>query len=54
MDYRLLGRTGVEVSALALGTMMFGAWGNQDTDDSIRVIHHALDSGINFVDTADV
>jgi aryl-alcohol dehydrogenase-like predicted oxidoreductase len=54
MDYRLLGRTGVEVSPLALGTMMFGAWGNQDTDDSIRVIRHALDSGINFVDSADV
>ncbi|MDY7529475.1 MULTISPECIES: aldo/keto reductase [Cryobacterium] len=54
MDYRLLGRTGVEVSPLCLGTMMFGAWGNQDVDDSIRVIHHALDAGINFVDTADV
>jgi aryl-alcohol dehydrogenase-like predicted oxidoreductase len=54
MDYRLLGRTGVEVSPLALGTMMFGAWGNTDTDDSIRVIHRALDAGINFVDTADV
>jgi aryl-alcohol dehydrogenase-like predicted oxidoreductase len=54
MDYRLLGRTGVEVSPLCLGTMMFGAWGNQDLDDSIRIIHHALDAGINFVDTADV
>jgi len=54
MDYRLLGRTGVEVSPLALGTMMFGAWGNKDTDDSIRVIHRALDAGINFVDSADV
>ena len=54
MDYRLLGRTGVSVSPLALGTMMFGAWGNKDTDDSIRVIHRALDAGINFVDTADV
>jgi aryl-alcohol dehydrogenase-like predicted oxidoreductase len=54
MDYRLLGRTGVEVSPLALGTMMFGAWGNTDHDDSIRVIHNALDAGINFVDTADV
>jgi aryl-alcohol dehydrogenase-like predicted oxidoreductase len=54
MDYRLLGRTGVEVSPLCLGTMMFGPWGNQDVDDSIRVIHHALDAGINFVDTADV
>jgi aryl-alcohol dehydrogenase-like predicted oxidoreductase len=54
MEYRLLGRTGVRVSPLALGTMMFGEWGNKDVDDSIRVIHHALDSGINFVDTADV
>ena len=54
MDYRLLGRTGVEVSPLALGTMMFGAWGNKNTPDSIRVIHRALDAGINFVDSADV
>jgi aryl-alcohol dehydrogenase-like predicted oxidoreductase len=54
MENRLLGRTGVEVSPLCLGTMMFGAWGNADHDDSIRVIHRALDSGINFVDTADV
>jgi aryl-alcohol dehydrogenase-like predicted oxidoreductase len=54
MDYRLLGRTGVEVSPLALGTMMFGEWGNQDVDDSIRIIHRALDAGINFVDTANV
>ncbi|KQQ94255.1 aldo/keto reductase [Leifsonia sp. Leaf325] len=54
MDYRILGRTGVEVSPLCLGTMMFGPWGNQDVDDSIRVIHRALDAGINFVDTADV
>lgn len=54
MDYRVLGRTGVKVSPLCLGTMMFGAWGNTDHDDSIRVIHQALDAGINFVDTADV
>jgi aryl-alcohol dehydrogenase-like predicted oxidoreductase len=54
MEYRLLGRTGLQVSPLCLGTMMFGEWGNNDVDDSIRVIHHALDSGINFVDTADV
>jgi len=54
MEYRKLGRTGVSVSPLALGTMMFGPWGNKDTQDSIRVIHHALDAGINFVDTADV
>jgi aryl-alcohol dehydrogenase-like predicted oxidoreductase len=54
MDLRPLGRTGVQVSKLCLGTMMFGAWGNADHDDSIRIIHRALDAGINFVDTADV
>jgi aryl-alcohol dehydrogenase-like predicted oxidoreductase len=54
MEYRPLGRTGVHVSKLCLGTMMFGAWGNTDYDDSIRIIHRALDAGINFVDTADV
>ncbi len=54
MDYRLLGRTGVEVSPLCFGTMMFGEWGNQDAADSIRIIHRALDAGINFIDTADV
>src|SRR4051812_30340143 len=54
MDYRPLGRTGVQVSPLCLGTMMFGAWGNTDHDESIRIIHRALDAGINFVDTADV
>jgi aryl-alcohol dehydrogenase-like predicted oxidoreductase len=54
MDYRTLGRTGVEVSPLCLGAMMFGDWGNTDHDDSVRIIHRALDAGINFVDTADV
>jgi aryl-alcohol dehydrogenase-like predicted oxidoreductase len=54
MDYRTLGRTGVKVSPLCLGAMMFGAWGNPDHDDSIRIIHRALDAGINFIDTADV
>lgn len=54
MELRTLGRTGVEVSALCLGAMMFGAWGNTDHDESIRIIHRALDAGINFVDTADV
>src|SRR5450432_1364437 len=54
MRYRQLGHTGVEVSNLCLGTMMFGAWGNPDHEDSIRIIHAALDAGINFVDTADV
>jgi aryl-alcohol dehydrogenase-like predicted oxidoreductase len=54
MRYRQLGHTGVEVSNLCLGTMMFGAWGNPDHEDSIRIIHAALDAGVNFVDTADV
>jgi aryl-alcohol dehydrogenase-like predicted oxidoreductase len=54
MEYRPLGRTGVQVSKLCLGTMMFGAWGNTDHDDSVRIIHRALDAGVNFVDTADV
>jgi aryl-alcohol dehydrogenase-like predicted oxidoreductase len=54
MEHRILGRTGVRVSPLCLGTMMFGAWGNPDHDDSIRIIHRALDAGINFIDTADV
>jgi aryl-alcohol dehydrogenase-like predicted oxidoreductase len=54
MEYRLLGRTGVSVSPLCLGAMMFGPWGNDDRADAIRVIHRALDAGINFVDTADV
>src|SRR5882757_7439971 len=54
MDYRTLGRTGVKVSPLCLGAMMFGAWGNTDHDDAVRIIHRALDAGINFIDTADV
>jgi aryl-alcohol dehydrogenase-like predicted oxidoreductase len=54
MEYRPLGRTGVQVSKLCLGTMMFGAWGNSDHEDSVRVIRAALDAGVNFVDTADV
>jgi len=54
MQHRQLGRTGVQVSELCLGTMMFGAWGNPDHDEAIRIIHSALDAGINFVDTADV
>ncbi|UKA60445.1 aldo/keto reductase [Arthrobacter sp. FW306-2-2C-D06B] len=54
MEYRLLGRTGVSVSKLCLGSMMFGAWGNPQHDESIRIINAALDAGINFIDTADV
>jgi aryl-alcohol dehydrogenase-like predicted oxidoreductase len=54
MELRPLGRTGVKVSPLCLGAMMFGSWGNPDHDDSVRIIHRALDAGINFIDTADV
>jgi aryl-alcohol dehydrogenase-like predicted oxidoreductase len=54
MQQRTLGRTGVHVSPLCLGAMMFGAWGESDHDQAIRVIHRALDAGINFIDTADV
>jgi aryl-alcohol dehydrogenase-like predicted oxidoreductase len=54
MRMRTLGRTGVKVSPLCLGAMMFGEWGNPDHEDSVRIIHRALDAGINFVDTADV
>src|SRR5471032_395342 len=54
MDHRTLGRTGVKVSPLCLGAMMFGSWGNTDHEESIRIIHAALDAGINFIDTADV
>jgi aryl-alcohol dehydrogenase-like predicted oxidoreductase len=54
MELRPLGRTGVHVSKLCLGTMMFGDWGTKDHDESITIIHRALDAGINFVDTADV
>lgn len=54
MRYRNLGSTGVRVSELCLGAMMFGAWGNPDHEDSVRIIHSALDAGVNFIDTADV
>ena len=54
MHYRTLGRTGINVSPYALGTLMFAtSIGNPDPGDSIRVIHRALDAGINLVDTAD-
>ena len=54
MEYRSLGTTGVRVSTHCLGAMMFGAWGNTDVDECVRIVHEALDAGINFVDTADV
>ncbi len=53
MQYRPLGRTGIKVSPYCLGAMMFGKIGNPDHDDAIRIIHKALDFGINFIDTAD-
>ncbi|MEW2549071.1 aldo/keto reductase [Streptomyces sp. NPDC047002] len=54
MERRILGGTGMSVSEFALGTMMLGAMGNTDHDESVRIVHAALDAGINFVDTADV
>ncbi|MDR0342733.1 MAG: aldo/keto reductase [Nocardiopsaceae bacterium] len=54
MRMRALGGTGIKVSPYCLGAMMFGGWGNPDHDDSIRIIHAALDAGLNFIDTADV
>ncbi|MBH5335580.1 aldo/keto reductase [Streptomyces pactum] len=54
MRRRILGGTGISVSEYALGAMMFGGWANSDHDDSVRIIHRALDAGINFVDTADI
>jgi len=51
---RTLGRTGMRVSPLCLGAMMFGTWGNAEHDECVRIVHAALDAGINFVDTADV
>ncbi|HEX5047855.1 MAG TPA: aldo/keto reductase, partial [Gammaproteobacteria bacterium] len=47
MDYRNLGRTGVKVSELCLGTMMFGRHTNEH--DSVAIVEHALEHGINFV-----
>lgn len=54
MEMRNLGATGMKVSSLCLGAMMFGPIGNSDPDDCVRIIHRALDAGINFIDTADV
>jgi aryl-alcohol dehydrogenase-like predicted oxidoreductase len=54
MDYRGLGSTGMQVSPLCLGAMMFGAWGESDHEKCVQIIHRALDAGINFIDTADV
>jgi aryl-alcohol dehydrogenase-like predicted oxidoreductase len=53
LRYRPLGGTGIRVSTYCLGTMMLGADGNRDHDECARIIHAALDAGINFIDTAD-
>ncbi len=53
MDHAALGGTGIRVSRFCLGAMMFGAWGNPDRRECLRIIHRALDAGINFLDTAD-
>ncbi|MFD4669629.1 aldo/keto reductase [Lentzea sp. NPDC058450] len=54
MHTRPLGRTGIQVSTFTLGTMMFGPYGNSDHDECARIVHSALDRGINTIDTADV
>jgi aryl-alcohol dehydrogenase-like predicted oxidoreductase len=54
VQYEQLGRTGVHVSRFCLGAMMFGAWGNTDHDECVRMIDTAIDAGVNFIDTADV
>ena len=54
MEYRPFGSTGLTVSRYGLGTLMLGAWGNPDRNECLRIIHGALDAGINLVDTADV
>jgi aryl-alcohol dehydrogenase-like predicted oxidoreductase len=54
METRILGKTGITVSRFCLGAMMFGQMGNKDQEDCIRIIHRAIDAGINFIDTADV
>ena len=54
MEMRPLGKTGVQVSEFCLGAMMFGPWGEPDHDECARIVHRALDAGVNFIDTADV
>jgi aryl-alcohol dehydrogenase (NADP+) len=54
MEYRRFGSTGLRVSRYGLGTLMLGAWGNDDREECVRIMHRALDAGINLVDTADV
>ena len=51
---RVLGHSGIRVSTLALGTMMFGSWGNEDEAECHRMVHTAIDAGITLFDTADI
>jgi aryl-alcohol dehydrogenase-like predicted oxidoreductase len=53
MQYRTLGRTGIRVSPYALGTLMYATRMGNAPEESARIIHKALDAGINFLDTAD-
>jgi aryl-alcohol dehydrogenase-like predicted oxidoreductase len=52
MEYKRLGQSGLKVSRLCVGTMVFGRWGNTDHDECVRIMHRAFDEGVNFVDTA--
>jgi aryl-alcohol dehydrogenase-like predicted oxidoreductase len=54
MRFRLLGDTGVRVSTYALGSAMFGTWGNTDERECTQIVHRALDEGINLIDTSDI
>ena len=55
MEYRELGRTGLKVSEISFGSWAIGGtWGNVDDRESIAALHHSLDLGVNFFDTAEV
>src|SRR3954468_4016788 len=54
MQTRTLGHSGLEVTTIALGTMMFGAWGNTDADECHRMVHRSIDAGITLIDCADM
>ena len=54
MRYRSLGNSGLEVSVIGLGTMMFGSWGDTDLRDCSLIVDAAIDAGINLIDTADI
>ena len=55
MDYRAFGRTGWKISEISFGAWAIGgAWGQVSDEDSMAALHQAIDSGVNFIDTADV